>query len=173
MKTSLVALLLVLANLASGQTAAPAQPQASQPQASPPQPQTAEEGNQGSRRIQRLCRRRAADGPCCQDQRAGSLPHSVSQQRDERRCAGIADGNLPAGQQPGQGHRHREPAPGSEPGQRARLWCCWPTTSAPPRSGPTPNNTPSAAYRLSTRCPSRTAFPTRISPSRRPSWPDC
>ena len=40
MKTSLVALLLVLANLASGQTAASPQPQASQPQASPAQPQT-------------------------------------------------------------------------------------------------------------------------------------
>src|SRR5579862_8438152 len=35
MKTSLVALMLVLANFASGQTAAPPQPQASQPQASP------------------------------------------------------------------------------------------------------------------------------------------
>ena len=40
MKTSLVALLLVLANLASGQNAAAPQPQASQPQASPAQPQT-------------------------------------------------------------------------------------------------------------------------------------
>ena len=40
MKTSLVTLLLVLANLASGQTAAAPQPQASQPQASPAQPQT-------------------------------------------------------------------------------------------------------------------------------------
>ena len=40
MKTSLVALLLVLANLASGQTPASPQPQASQPQASPAQPQT-------------------------------------------------------------------------------------------------------------------------------------
>ena len=40
MKTSLVALLLVLANLASGQTAASPQPQASQPQASPAQSQT-------------------------------------------------------------------------------------------------------------------------------------
>jgi tetratricopeptide (TPR) repeat protein len=40
MKTSLVALLLVLANLASGQTPAAPQPQASQPQASPAQPQT-------------------------------------------------------------------------------------------------------------------------------------
>jgi tetratricopeptide (TPR) repeat protein len=38
MKTSLVALLLVLANLASGQDAAAPQPQASQPQASPSQP---------------------------------------------------------------------------------------------------------------------------------------
>ena len=35
-----MALLLVLANLASGQTAASPQPQASQPQASPAQPQT-------------------------------------------------------------------------------------------------------------------------------------
>ena len=40
MKTSLVALLLVLANVASGQDAATPQPQASQPQASPSQPQT-------------------------------------------------------------------------------------------------------------------------------------
>ncbi|MGA9811226.1 MAG: hypothetical protein WBQ64_00535 [Terriglobales bacterium] len=40
MKTSLVTLLLVMANLASGQDAAAPQPQASQPQASPAQPQT-------------------------------------------------------------------------------------------------------------------------------------
>ncbi len=40
MKTTLVALLLVLANLASGQDAAAPQPQASQPQASPSQPPT-------------------------------------------------------------------------------------------------------------------------------------
>ena len=39
MKTSLVALLLVLANMASGQNAAAPQPQASQPQASSPAPQ--------------------------------------------------------------------------------------------------------------------------------------
>ena len=39
MKTSLVALMLVLANLASGQDAAAPQPQASQPQASAPAPQ--------------------------------------------------------------------------------------------------------------------------------------
>ena len=116
MKTSLVALLLVLANLASGQ--APAPP-ASQPQASP-RTANAKEGNQRSRRIQRLRRRGAAVGSRGQDQRAGSLSHSVSQQRDEGRCAGIADGNLPAGQQPGQGHRHGESAPVSEPGQCSR-----------------------------------------------------
>ncbi len=40
MKTTLVGLLLVLANLASGQDAAAPQPQASQPQASPSQPPT-------------------------------------------------------------------------------------------------------------------------------------
>ena len=120
MKTSLVALLLVLANLASAQTAAAAATAGVSTAGIPSTAANPEEGNQGSRRIQRLCRRSAADGPCRQDQRTGSLPHSVSQQRDERGCAGIADGHLPAGQQPGQSHRHGEPPSGGEPGQRSR-----------------------------------------------------
>ena len=61
------------------------------------------------------------------DQRAGSVPHPVSQQRHEESGAGNSDGHLPAGRQPeeddGDGH---EAGDGGRV-QRARRWRCWPT----------------------------------------------
>src|ERR1700719_1240606 len=60
-----------------------------------------EERNQGSGGIQRLRRRRPTDRSRGQDQRPGSVPHPVSQQRNERRRAGVADGNVSASGQSG------------------------------------------------------------------------
>src|SRR5580693_813282 len=71
-----------------------------------------EERDQESGGVQRLRRSTATDGSDRQDQRSGSFPHSVPQQRDEGRRAGNTDGSLPADQQPGQSDGRREPVVG-------------------------------------------------------------
>src|SRR5579872_157365 len=57
-----------------------------------------EERDQGSGRVQRLRRGDTTEGSDRADQRPGSVPGSVPQQRDERRCAGNAHGGLPENQ---------------------------------------------------------------------------
>ena len=169
MKTSLVALLLVLANLASGQTAASPQPQASQPQASPAQPQTQK------KEIKDPAEYNAYVGAVQQTDPAAKIsgleafltqyPNSVmkedalellmgtyQQANNQAKVIDAANRLLAA-----------------NPEQRSQPWCCWRTTSAPPRSGRMPNNMPNADCRPWTRCPRRTTFRMRISPSRRPS----
>ena len=84
---------------AQGQPAAPAA-QATRPAAPAAQRQRRRAGcgagDQGSRRIQRVCGGHPAEGCQRQDQRAGSISHAVSQQRHEESGARNSDGDLPA-----------------------------------------------------------------------------
>src|SRR5438128_8194957 len=59
---------------------------------------TAEKRDQGSSRVQRVCQRGAAEGSRRPDQRLGSFPDAVSQQRRQGGRVGGTDGRLSEGQ---------------------------------------------------------------------------
>ena len=171
MKTSLVAIVITFAGIASGRQAT-TQPQ-TQP-AAPAQTHAAaarrnrrttakKERDQRSGGVQRVRRSGATEGSHRENQRSGSFPGSISQQRDEGRRAGIADGLLPADQQPGQNDGHRASGFCQQIRTMCVPWHCWPTANVPRRSGRTQKTARGAGPASSDRMPKPDGSRMRIS----------
>ena len=160
MKKILLTVVLGIAVVAGAQDAA--QPAQGQPAGAGSAGASGGAGDQRSCRIQRLCGRRPADGSECEDQRAGSVPHAVSQQRHEEPGAGNLMGTY---QQAGNTKKTMETAAKlvtADPAMCGR-WRCWPTSTASWRR--VAIRTPSNCWRMARSMGSRDWIACRSSTS--------